>query len=126
MKLIDAPELFDFLSTRHPPRRFGADAVLVHRGHVPLAAYMVFDGPVLRGKNHRRMGAVPKGALLGLDEILSKAPYDWHVHVKSGAQLSILDYTDLVQLHQIVASSGRQTSWPQEELQRLLMLPIAL
>jgi hypothetical protein len=66
------------------------------------------------------MGIVPRGSILGLEGILSKAPYDWHVHVKAGAQLSIMDFTDLAQLHQMVHSENEQTVALEHELKRLL------
>lgn len=122
MKKIDLPYLIEYLSNKHPPRNFLADAPLIHRGHVPMAAYLVCDGTVLRGKSLRRMGTVPKGTLLALEGILGREPYDWHIHVKAGARLSILDHTDLAQLHQLASRQEDEGVEIYKELQRLFKI----
>lgn len=89
--------LLDDLSVYFPLNIWSSEAELIYKGHIPAAAYILFDGKVELSKRKAMVTLLP-GSILGAVEIYKNKVFRFNARVSKGGKIMILDKSTLLEV----------------------------
>lgn len=92
-------DLIDKIVAHFPTKVYKSQAHLFYEGQIPIAGYLVIDGSIQISKKKKFKKMLQKGSLIGVSELINKAPSTISAEVFPNTLLCFLDRTTLLEIY---------------------------
>ncbi len=92
-------ELVEKIIAHFPTKVYKSQAHLFYEGQIPISGYLIIDGSIQISKKKKFKKMLQKGSLIGVSELMNKAPSAISAEVFPNTQLCFLDRTTLLEVY---------------------------